>query len=176
MPYRLKRYHESKQAHFVTFSCYRRLRLVRSIQLRDLFLEVLEEMRSRFGMRIYGYVLMPEHVHLLISEPEAQPLADTLHWLKLTFSKRSRRVPGRSGTSFWLPRYYDRNVTDYEEFIEKLRYIHRNPVRRGLCQKPEDWNWSSFRHYAIGELGPVEIESERTAKARELLTVGKDPG
>jgi len=51
--------------------------------------------------------------------------------------------------------------------VEKLRYIHRNPVKAGLCERPEDWEWSSFRHYATGCEGQVEIESEWTARKRE---------
>ena len=48
-----------------------------------------------------------------------------------------------------------------------LKYMHRNPVVRGLVARPEDWPWSSFRHYAMGEIGTVEIESEWTARRRE---------
>jgi putative transposase len=53
--------------------------------------------------------------------------------------------------------------------IEKLRYIHRNPVRRGLVKNPEDWQWSSYRHYLTGEVGVVEIESQWTTRARQRL-------
>jgi hypothetical protein len=56
---------------------------------------------------------------------------------------------------------------NYPQFVEKLRYIHRNPVKAGLCERPEDWEWSSFRHYATGCEGRVEIESEWTARKRE---------
>ena len=63
-------------------------------------------------------------------------------------------------------RYYDHNVRTYESFVEKLRHIHRNPMKRGLVEKPEDWKWSSFRHYAMAEFGPVEIESQWTADRR----------
>jgi len=58
-------------------------------------------------------------------------------------------------------------VRSYEKFVEKLRYIHRNPVKRGMCEKPEDWPWSSFCHYATGYQGRVEIESEWTVNQRE---------
>jgi hypothetical protein len=68
---------------------------------------------------------------------------------------------------FWQKRYYDFNILNYAQFVEKLRYIHRNPVRAGLCERPEDWEWSSFRHYATGAEGRVEIESEWTARKRE---------
>ena len=78
----------------------------------------------------------------------------------------ARRWIGRA-EHFWQKRYYDHNVRDYEEFNEKLRYIHRNPVKRGLCERPEDWEWNSFRHHATGREGRVEIESEWTARKRE---------
>ena len=68
---------------------------------------------------------------------------------------------------FWQKRYYDFNVRTHDQFVEKLRYIHRNPVKKELCVRPEDWEWSSFRHYATGSDGPVEIESEWTARKRE---------
>ena len=65
----------------------------------------------------------------------------------------------------WQKRYYDHNVRNYASFVEKLRYLHRNPVKRGLAEKSEDWKWSSFRHYATAEMGPVEIESQWTLTA-----------
>jgi hypothetical protein len=68
---------------------------------------------------------------------------------------------------FWQKRYYDFNIRNYPQFVEKLRYIHRNPVEAELCERPEDWPWSSFRHYATGAEGRVEIESEWTARKRE---------
>ena len=79
---------------------------------------------------------------------------------------------GHPGGVFWQKRYYDRNVRDEREFVDKLRYIHRNPVKAGLCKLPEDWRWSSFRHYALREKGVVEIESEWTARDRERQATG----
>ena len=70
---------------------------------------------------------------------------------------------------FWQKRYYDFNIRNYPQFVEKLRYIHRNPVKAGLCERPEDWEWSSFRHYATRSEGRVEIESEWTARKRERV-------
>jgi hypothetical protein len=66
----LRRFHQSAQSHFVTMSCYHRQPRFNTPGTGDLFLHCLEEMRRRFSMRIYGYVVMPEHVHLLVSEPE----------------------------------------------------------------------------------------------------------
>ncbi len=179
MPRGLKRFQESRQAHFVTFSCYRRQPGLRPPERCDLFVEKLEQTRQRFSLRIYGFVVMPEHVHVLLSEPDRGRLADAIHSLKLAVAKS---VPGL-GTApgeppqFWQKRYYDRNVRDHDEFVEKLRYIHRNPVKRGLVKRPEDWPWSSFQHYATGEAGVVEIESEWTARRRERAAsrLGSNP-
>lgn len=91
----------------------------------------------------------------------------------------ARTLALRAADSFWQARYYDFNLWSERKFIEKLRYIHRNPVARGLVARPEDWVWSSFRHYANGEVGRVEIESQWTARRREhagvFPTVRKHP-
>jgi hypothetical protein len=68
---------------------------------------------------------------------------------------------------FWQERYYDFNVWSEQKRVEKLRYIHRNPVMRGLVGRPEDWIWSSFRHYLTGKESIVEIESHWTARRRQ---------
>jgi len=72
---------------------------------------------------------------------------------------------------FWQPRYYDFNVWSERKRVEKLRYLHRNPVTRGLVAAPEDWAWSSFRHYLTGEASVVEIESRWTAMRREQMGI-----
>ncbi len=189
MPYGLKRYQKSKQCHFVTFSCYRRLPRLRDGRLCDLFLKCLERVRRTYRFRVYGYVVMPEHVHLLVSELEAlsaasepraenpqrgeghrEVLAKAIQSLKISAARLAWGYGTERGAAFWQKRYYDHNVRNYESFVGKLRYIHRNPVKRGLVEKPEDWKWSSFRHYATGEIGPVEIESQWTADRRSGRT------
>jgi putative transposase len=120
---------------------------------------------------------MPEHVHLLLSEPERGTLASALQAMKQSVS---RGLGSGDGGPFWTERYYDFNVFSTSKRIEKFRYMHRNPVKRGLVLHPEEWQWSSFRHYLSGEEGNVEIESMWTARKREragdILTVKvKDP-
>jgi putative transposase len=161
MPHGLRRLQQSGQSHFVTFTCYHRRPGFTSACACDLFMEVLESMRRRFAMRVYGFVVMPEHVHLLISEPERGVLADAIHYLQLCFAKRVHGLsPELPGGVFWQKRYYDRNIRNESEFTEKLQYIHRNPVKRGLVKEPAEWKWSSSRHYARRETGVVEIESQ----------------
>jgi putative transposase len=134
-------------------------------------LRALESTRKRYGLRIFGFVLMPEHVHLLLSEPENGTLARALQSLKCASARMARNPRARkmgAATPFWQIRYYDRYMRDHDEFSETLRYIHRNPVKRGLCSSPEQWLWSSFRHYWNGTDVGVEIESEWTARATQL--------
>jgi putative transposase len=187
MPWGLARFHQSRQSHFITFGCYHRHRLFTHNESCRIFESALERTRRSYRLYIYGYVIMPDHVHLLLSEPQHDDgplkqdggpfkpdvglsgdfqdytLADALKSLKQGVSRRLIR----DAEHFWQKRYYDFNIRNRAQFMEKLTYIHQNPVKAGLCERPEDWPWSSFRHYATGAEGRVEIESEWTARKRE---------
>jgi putative transposase len=117
-------------------------------------------MRLRYDFVVAGYVVMPEHIHLLVSEPKKAALSKALQALKLSVSVQSTHRP------FWQVRYYDFNVFSTGKRSEKIDYMHENPTKRGLVSEPDDWAWSSYRHYATGERGTVEIESEWTAARR----------
>ena len=156
----LVRYQKCGVFHFLTFGCYRRQPLLGDAGSYRVFECELEAVRQRYGFVVGGYVLMPEHVHLLVGEPVRSSLAVALQVLK---QQTSRKLKQRGEAQFWQRRYYDFNVNNEEKRVEKLRYMHRNPVKRGLVEKPEQWPWSSFRHYLTGEVGAVEIESQWTA-------------
>lgn len=157
------RYQQCGCFHFVTFSCYRCQPLLDFPRAYGIFEAELEAVRQRYRFVVAGYVLMPEHVHLLVGEPQRSLLSVAIQVLK---QKTSRKLKRQGEVRFWQRRYYDFDVWCDEKRIEKLRYIHRNPVKRGLVESPEDWQWSSFRHYATGETGVVEIESKWTASRR----------
>jgi putative transposase len=180
MPWGLKRYQHTGQSHFVTFCCYHRRPLFIDDASCRVFENALERVRRNFRLRVYGYVVMPEHIHILVSEPDTdggpfkpdfglsgdaqqRTLADALKSLKQGVA---RHLIG-DAEHFWQKRYYDFNVRSYEQFVEKLHYIHWNPVSKGLCERPEDWPWSSFLQHATGCVGRIEIESEWTARKRE---------
>jgi len=154
------RYQQAGDFHFLTFSCFRRRAHFTTVEANELFEKALERVRQRYLFAVAGYVVMPEHVHLLVNEPQRGLLSRVVQALKLSVTMRSR------GRPFWQAHYYDFNVFTHARFVEKLRYIHRNPVRRGLVAKPEDWRRSSFPHYATGVRGTVEIESEWRARQR----------
>jgi len=157
------RYQNQGCLHFLTFSCYHRMPLLDGSAAKETFEAELERVRAWYGCYITGYVVMPEHVHLLIGEPERSKLSVVIQMLKQITSQklRANHLP-----RFWQVRYYDFPVWSEAKRIEKLRYIHRNPVKRGLVERPEDWKWSSFVHYATGAEGIVEIESQWTARRR----------
>jgi putative transposase len=164
MPTGLRRYQQTTNFHFITFSCYRRKPFLEKNSSKDTVEEILEKTRQERGLCIAAYVLMPEHLHLLTDEPVNGTLATFIQIFK---QRVSRRLKPASEERFWTIRYYDFNVHNEEKRIEKMRYIHRNPVKRGLAAHPEDYRWSSFNHYATGARGIVEIESEWTARRRE---------
>ncbi len=152
MPARLERRQQTGDVHFITTSCYDRKPYLASELAARIFERSLEQHRQKYLFQIIGYVVMPEHVHLLISEPRTHPLSTVLGALKRSVSKQRPESP------FWLARYCDRNIYTEEERMEKLRYLHRNPVARGLVDAPGDYAWSSFNAYANGKPGTVFIE------------------
>jgi putative transposase len=180
IPNRLHRYYGAGYSHFISTSCYRRRPLLGSAANRDLFTRVLEQVRRRYRFVVAGYVVMPEHVHLLMSEPERGNPSTVMQSIKQGFARRLlaqlRRVDPADQLSFWTgpvergriwqPRFYDFVVFSEKKRVEKLRYMHRNPVKRGLVLEPQQWVWSSYRHYAYGEAGPVLENEPRKTEMR----------
>ena len=178
MPNRLHRYYGAGYLHFITTSCYRRMPLLAKPQHRDLLLEVLESVRRRHRFVVVGYVVMPEHIHLLLGEPECGNPSQVMQAIKQGFARRLlRRLHAcddlRQGSLWhavldnghiWQARFYDFVVFTEKKRIEKLRYMHRNPVKRGLTLNPQEWAWSSYRHYADGERGIVLVNEEQRAE------------
>jgi putative transposase len=119
-----------------------------------LFLEILDQVRTECEFALVGYVVMPEHVHLLIGEPKIEPPSFAVKLLKQRSSKAIRTagktvIQGR----FWESRFYDFNVWSFQKRGEKLNYMHKNPAVRGLVAEPDLWMWSSDRFYRYREKG-----------------------
>ncbi len=157
MPWGLKRYYGAGDLHFITSSCYHRQPFLGSASRRDLFLTVLEQMRQRYSVVVVGYVVMPEHFHLLISEPQEVTPSTVIQAVKLGFVQRLPTARGSEPRHIWQRRFYDFNVWTENKRVEKINYMHENPVKRGLVKEPGQWAWSSYRQYFCGERGPVVI-------------------
>jgi len=155
MPDGLERRYAQKHLHFITCSCYERRPLLNIGSRRDLFLQILNEVRASEHFWLIGYVVMPEHVHLLISEPKIGTPSTVMQILKQRVSRQVRKTLSarqRDVTdSFWQSRFYDFNVWTQKKRIEKLHYMHMNPVKRGLVDNPKLWPWSSYSFYQYGE-------------------------
>jgi putative transposase len=193
MPRKLKRNHGHGDLHFITFSCYERRPLLNTVRARNLFVKTLGEVRHRCGSVLVGYVVMPEHVHLLISEPEKGGIAQLVQVLKQRVSRamrgRKRRTfnqlvlnfphPVGELRRFWQRRYFDFNLYTAKKLQEKLNYIHANPVQRRLVKHPGDWPWSSWSFYVHGEgllkMDPLGNSGARAEKkpSKEVPTLSK---
>jgi putative transposase len=137
--------------------------------------------RQRHHFQLVGYVVMPEHVHLVMSEPRKGNPSKTLQVLKQEVSralrKRKRRPTAQlslafvssvmDSPAFWQRRFYDFNVWSERKLREKLDYMHRNPVERKLVSHPKDWPWSSWSHYEKGEVGLIRIDGLENAERRK---------
>lgn len=155
----MKRREIPRGIRFVTFSCERRLPLLGHPSIRDVFATALAAGRRKFGFALFTRVVMPEHVHLLLRPRGEFPLDRILGCVKKSVAQRviarwkalQAPVLGAIARPDGSPRFwqkgggFDRNVRDEQEFAKEIRYIHRNPVTRGLVERPEDWRWSSAR-------------------------------
>jgi putative transposase len=162
----LKRFYGRRDLHFITFSCYLRRPYLETVYARNRFVRILDAVRSRHGFALLGYVVMPEHVHLLISEPRTGTPSKVLQVLKQSVSRDSDLC---ESIAFWQRRFYDFNVWSGKKVFEKLEYMHDNPVKRRLVAHPKDWPWSSWSHYARAERGLIAIDSLNKTEDGTLL-------
>ena len=168
----LKRFYGRNDLHFVTFSCYRRRPYLGTARARNRFVRILDQVRARHKFAVIGYVLMPEHAHLLMSQPVQGNPSKVVQVLKQRVSRSLRqrklgssnqlRLPfaakEEDSRAFWQRRFYDFNVWSEKKVKEKLHYMHGNPVERKLVEHPKDWPWSSWSFYAKGENGLLRID------------------
>ena len=158
----LQRRYGQGDLHFITFSCLGRRPLLGTSQARYCFVDILAEVRTKYSFRLIGYVVMPEHVHLLITEPGIGNPSKTLQVLKQRVSRTIHANLWNGNHSaeqhFWQRRFYDFNVWTGGKLTEKLVYMHMNPVKRKLVLNPKDWPWSSWAYYATGEQGLITID------------------
>ena len=145
---RLRRIEDRDRYCFVTTNLSRGARPLTPTEC-DLILKVLSGQRKLGAFFLFGYALMPTHIPLLLSTPN-MPLVCIMLIFKSKMWYEILEARGGHGP-FWQERYFDAIIRRVRNFWEKLEYIHRNPVEAGLVEKKEDWQWSSYRHYAKKE-------------------------
>jgi putative transposase len=172
----IRHFDEPGHAHFLTFSCYCRLPLLSKDRTRYWLAEALQTARRKHGFDLWGWVIMPEHVHLLIwpREPGYQTRAiladikrpvgqEAIVWLEANHPDFLTRLTvcnrNRTYRRFWQAGPgQDRNVYDPAAAHQILEYIHSNPVQRGLVDSPEEWSWSSAADWANQECMPLRVD------------------
>jgi len=176
---RVKTYNIPNHAHFLTFSCYRRMPLLTNDCWRTWLAEAVREACERHTTALWAYVFMPEHVHLLV-KPRRETY-DVSHFRKSLKQALAKRVvnslkkeraplleklrvqerPGKWCYRFWQEGPgHDKNIWTIDKAVEKARYCHRNPVTRGLVKDPAQWRWSSFRWIEMNDRrnAPLNID------------------
>lgn len=165
-------YNIPNHAHFLTFSCCQRLPLLNRERTRRWVVESIVQAKEKHWYELWAYVIMPEHVHLIVC-PRVQEycISSFLKTVKQSVARRAKHYLKENNRE-WLERLtvrrgerkvfrfwqtgpgYDRNIASKDELFEKIHYIHKNPVRRGLALAPHEWKWSSAGWYD-GERGVV---------------------
>ena len=170
----VKHIHEPGHVHELTFSCYRRMRLLTNDLWRRMLAESVQRAVRRHRYRLIAFVFMPEHVHLLVfPERDASTVSALLKAIKRPYSYRIKQLlienrstlverltiqqrPGTMTFRFWQEGPgYDRNITDPKTLQSVIDYIPNNPVERGLCRHAADWKWSSARRFIIAD-SPID--------------------
>jgi putative transposase len=130
MPKGLIRHQDTGELHFITISCHRHTHILDTPATRNTLQQILEATRQKYSFQILGYVFLSNHIHLLVTEPDTTPLSTAIQVLKQRFSRTSQQE------FVWEPRYHDFNVFTDAKRVEKLRYMHRNPIKAGLVDHP----------------------------------------
>lgn len=174
----LKHYDNLGTARFITFSCYKRLKLLTEPTYIEILLKVIAEARDEYKFELLAYVIMPSHVHMIIIPAENSKVGRIIGEIKRKSAYRilsilkvqDTALPGnltkaKDGIKrhiFWQPRCYDHNCRTIDTIIEKINYCHNNPVRAGLATSPERYPWSSYGFYSdnckvILDIDPIDI-------------------
>jgi len=165
------------EAHYLTFSCYKKRAFLSRDRTRQYFLDALDRARAAHGFNLWAYVIMPNHAHvLLFPRREVHDMGSIESSIKLSVSRRALeflREHNPDGLSllatghvhtpyrFWMSgNGYDKNLVSQDAARNIVAYIHANPVRAGICDGPEDWPWSSAREWAEEGSGLLSIDRE----------------
>ena len=181
-PKRSKKYDIHGHAHYLTFSCFHRQAFLTGNHAPGWLVESIETARHSVPFDLWAYVFMPEHVHILVWPHEGIKISAILKKIKKPVAFRAvqhvkAHAPeflkqmidfqpnGRYTHRFWQRGGgYDRNLWTLKNIHEKSRYIHANPVRRGLVTSLADWPWSSFDAWEEGSEKPLRIDRDSLAQ------------
>lgn len=143
--------------YFVTVNAFNKRNIFKLDRFKMLYLETLDYCRKKFKFQLFGFVIMRDHIHLLLTPPGKYTISDVMHHVNGVFANKYNKITKNSGRviqrKFW--EHIIRNKNDFEE---KLNYIHNNPVRAGLVKNLEDWKYSSFHNYYLDDESLIIID------------------
>ncbi len=157
MPRGKKQVYGKGELHFITCTFFRQQPKLAAEKHRDLFAQLLEELRIKFRFNVVGYVAMPTNFHLLMSEPGIDTADNSIQMLRQRYGRRYN-TSARVDDQVWETRYSDLHVFDADHIRARLNFMHQAPVKAGLVETATDWEWSSARRYAGLPEGVVTIE------------------
>lgn len=138
------------------------------------YLELLSIYQLKFSVSVHSYVLMPDHIHLLLTPQNDESLGKFIQAMGRQYVRKFNRKYQRSG-SLWQARYRSTLVQGDNYFLQVSRYIELNPLRKNLVERAASYRWSSYAHNALGKLDPIITEHAEylklgeTASARQAL-------
>jgi putative transposase len=160
---RLRRIEQSDRIFFITTNVSKNVPLLRPPEM-DLLLDILDHVRHAAAFLLLGYVVMPDHAHLMLATRTGS-LSRILHQWKFKTGYAVQKHRHYTG-AFWQPRYFDFICRRSRDVSDNLFYIHQNPVASKLVANPEDWKWSSAAFYL--RKGPSPLQPD-------LLDFSGDP-
>jgi putative transposase len=181
------RYDNEGDAHHLTFSCFQGIPLFAKERTCKWMLQAFELGRAKNQFDLWAYVIMPEHVHVVLLPDSGVKISEILTTLKQSVSKRAilwlqenapafldkledRMPDGKCTHRFWRRGGgYDRNLRSIEDIYEKIDYVHNNPVRRGLVGKAVDWPWSSCRAWETGACDPIPVDRDSLPPLTQVI-------
>jgi putative transposase len=137
---------EPSAAYFITSVTYNRQPFFQDHTASRLLLITLQYYKYYLDYRLYAFVIMPDHFHMLLQPAHEYPLPTIMNKVKGNFSNKYNRLKGRQGT-VWQAGYYDEGIRDYQGLIKRIEYIHNNPVRAQLTTSPDQYEFSSYGYY-----------------------------
>lgn len=171
MPRGQKQVYGKGELHFITCTFYRQHPKMAAEKHRDLFVQLLEEIRIKFRFDVAGYVAMPTNFHLLMTEPGVDTADNSIQMLRQRFGRRYN-TSARTDEQVWETHYADQHILGTDRIAERLNFMHQAPVRAGLVETATDWEWSSARHYGGLPEGVVTVVPSSGMK-KSLLVPNK---
>ncbi|OGY45573.1 MAG: hypothetical protein A3A24_00740 [Candidatus Buchananbacteria bacterium RIFCSPLOWO2_01_FULL_46_12] len=181
-----RRFHLENQIYFVTSKTFNNKKVFSEKKNCLLFLKVLEGYRGKYKFQLFGYVVMPDHVHLLIQPSERMTISEIIHRIKGGFAYRYLTVRNHKGSAtrddnvnkrvadpswvgakrqrirehpIWQKSFYDHLIRNDKDFQEKLDYIHKNSLKHNVVSNLDEYLWSSYQNYYLENNSLIKIDT-----------------